>query len=96
MNDKELDIIGHSLGINVYHAKRSKKKKDKKLPKEFYRNYYCAGSSHDDLSELQSRGLMVSWEQFGNTYFAVTESGIKLFREEFKKHVDAIIENNVD
>jgi hypothetical protein len=37
----ELKILGSCLGINVYYAKKSPLQKDKKLPKEFYRNRFC-------------------------------------------------------
>jgi hypothetical protein len=88
---EELHILGHSLGINVYHAKHSKKKKDKKLPKEFYRNYFCAGTeAHYEfktLETLEQAGLMHRWNQYGQIYFGVSEKGIEVFREEFKKYV---------
>lgn len=90
ITDKELHLIGHSLGINVYNAKLSKKKKDKRLPKEFYRNYFCASVNHSDfpiLSDLQLKGLMESWTKFNNIYFSVTEKGIQLFRIEFDKYI---------
>lgn len=91
MTHNELKLIGHSLGVNVYHAKLSKLKKDKKLPKEFYRNYFCASVNHTDfptLDGLQLKGLMKSWTKFDNLYFGVTEKGIELFKEEFTKQVN--------
>jgi DNA-binding PadR family transcriptional regulator len=88
---EELKIMGHSLGVNVYHAKVSKKKKDKKLPQEFYRNYFCASPGHSDYTTLQSlfkKGYMETWTSFGNQqYFGVTDEGIKVFKEEFEKQV---------
>ena len=77
LTEKEIDILGHTLGINVYHAKISKKRQDKKLPKEFYRNYFCANTTHDEftiLNKLQKDGWMKSWEQFNNLYFCVKPS----------------------
>lgn len=90
LTESELKIIGHSLGINTYHAKLSKKKKDKQLPKEFYRNYFCASVNHKDfpiLSDLQLKKLMISWTRFDNIYFSVTDEGIQLFRTEFDKYI---------
>lgn len=91
MTYEELHILGHSLGVNVYHAKHSKKKKDKKLPKEFYRNYYCAGTDKHDgfeiLEGLEKQELMHRWNQYGQIYFGVSEKGIETFKEEFKKFV---------
>ena len=90
LTDAEFKLIGHSLGVNTYHAKVSKKKKDKILPKEFYRNYFCASVNHSDfpiLSDLQLKGLMESWTKFDNLYFGVTEKGIQAFKNVFDKYV---------
>ena len=87
MKNKEFDIIGHSLGINTYHAKLSKYKKDKELPCDFYRNYYCAGKKGGVFVELESLaadGYMDKWEKFDNIYFSVTDKGILEFRKQFK------------
>lgn len=87
MKNKEFDIIGHSLGINTYHARLSEYKKDKELPSEFYRNYYCAGKKGEVFLELESLaedGYMEKWEKFDNTYFSVTDKGILEFRKQFK------------
>jgi len=51
---EQAEILGHSLGVNLLHAKQSTKKRDKKLPKEFYRNRFCAGDGHNDLPTLQA------------------------------------------
>lgn len=86
LTDVELDLIGHALGINVYHARLSKKKSDKKLPKEFYRNYYCATTSSDNydvLVNLRTRDLMISQDKYDQVYFHVTDEGIELFKSEF-------------
>src|SRR5690348_13015 len=91
LSNDELDVVAHTLGINFYNAKLSKKKKDKKLPKEFYRNYYCASVNHHKfpvLSDLQLTGVMKSWTQFDNLYFCVTEEGIELFKKEFKRQIN--------
>lgn len=89
MTEAQLSLIGHSLGINVLHAKLSKKKKDKKLPSEFYRNRFCAGENHDDMlvllslesAEYMSRGTTIN--EGRETLWYVTEAGIKAFREQF-------------
>lgn len=86
----ELTILGHSLGINVYHAMRTKIKKDRELPVEFYRNYFCASVNHDAfpiLDGLMRKGLMESWTKFDNLYFGVTDSGIEIFRNEFEEQM---------
>ena len=82
---KELDVLGHSIGINVYHARRSNKKSEKKLPKEFYRNYFNATPGHTDmpiLKSLMDRQLMEQNEDNTN-YYHVTELGISEFKKEF-------------
>ena len=92
---EQVEILGHSLGVNVLHAKNSTKKKDKKLPKEFYRNRFCAGEDHDDFPTLQSLEKMGYMAQFAkinsgrDTLWYVTDEGIKIFRERFDFHVCA-------
>ena len=94
MTESQLLLIGHTLGINVLHAKLSKKKKDKKLPKEFFRNRFCAGENHDDMlvllslesAEYMSRGTKIN--QGRDTLWYVTEAGIKAFREQFNLSVN--------
>lgn len=89
MTKRQLEIVGHSLGINVYHAKRSKRKSDKRLPKDFYRNRFCAGESHDDypvLKELERLGFMKIGSAINggkDFLWYVTESGIRDFRSSF-------------
>lgn len=87
MTDKELGIAGHTLGINVYHAKRSKLKRDKKLPKEFYRNFFCGGEGHHDyptLVSLEQKGYMERGESFDKqTVFWVTDAGKDAFKVAF-------------
>lgn len=90
LTHQELDVIGHALGVNVYHAKTSKKKKDKKIPKVFYRNYYCSSLNEDNyelLCSLKNKNLMVSNEKYGNIYFFVTDTGIELFKKEFTDYI---------
>ena len=85
---QEFTILGHCLGIHPYSAKLSRKKKDKKLPEEFYRNYFCAGEKHSDLPillTLQNKGFVEQRE--GTWYFHVTELGEFKFRQEFKKYI---------
>lgn len=85
----EVEILGHSLGINIAHAHNSDKKRDKKLPNEFYRNRFCASEYHSDLPILESlerMGYMVRGEKINNgndTLWHVTESGIEKFRFSF-------------
>lgn len=87
---KHAEILGHSLGVNLYHAKQSGKKNDKKLPKEFYRNRFCAGEGHDDFPTLQSlekMGYMAQGQKINegrDTLWFVTEEGKKRLREYFE------------
>lgn len=84
------ELISHSLGIYLLNAKQSKRKKDKQLPLEFYRNYYCAGSSKiSEFNELESLELVESWKKHFSqgsdlVYYRVTKKGQKEFREWFK------------
>ena len=93
LSENQISIIGHSLGINVYHAKVSKKKRDKKLPNDFYRNRFCAGDSHDDMPTLlsleelgyMSRGLKINNGR--DILWYVTETGIDIFKQEFYAYI---------
>jgi hypothetical protein len=87
-NDSDFKMVGHTLGINTYNAELSNRKKDKSLPDEFYRNYYCCCSEKDsDWEKLVVDGFAHTWNQFSNIYYGVTEKGIQIFREQFKKFV---------
>lgn len=90
LKDREFEIIGHSLGVNVYHAKLSKRKSDKKLPKEFYRNHFQADKGHHDfdmLIEMCENGLMFKRIQFDQQVFHVSDAGKMLFKHEFPTRV---------
>ena len=90
MTQKQFELIGHSLGVNVYHAKKSKKKSDKKLPKEFYRNYFQASKGHSDYEELKSLvsiGFMTNREQFEQEVFHVSDDGKKKFIDKFNLEI---------
>jgi hypothetical protein len=92
---KHAEVLGHSLGINVYHAKHSTKKKDKKLPAKFYRNRFCAGSDHDDmptLLELEKLGYMSRGSSFNSgsqIVWFVTDVGKEIFIECFESVISA-------
>ena len=87
---KHIEIMGHSLGVNVCHARNSTKKRDKKLPKEFYRNRFCAGDGHEDLpvlKELERMTYMAQGRKINDgrdTLWFVTDEGIKRFKEGFE------------
>lgn len=91
LQEKHINIIGHTLGVNVYHAKRSKFKKDKKLPKEFYRNRFCAGEGSSDISgirDLVSMGHMKAGRVINDgrdTLYYITDEGISMFRKLFSE-----------
>ncbi len=85
ISEDEFNILGHCLGIHPRTAKYSPKKKDKKLPEEFYRNYFCASEGHKDLPLLLS--LQNKFLIEGTWYFHVTELGEFKFRQEFKEDI---------
>lgn len=93
MTYEQTHIIGHSLGINVYHAKTTTNKRDKKLPKDFYRNRFCTSDGHDDLPtirSLASLGYMAQGSNINNgqsTMWFVTDEGIFYFREWFMSNI---------
>lgn len=78
------------LGVNVYHAFNSSKKKDRKLPKEFYRNHFCAGENHDDfpiLESLEEKEFAYRRMQFDQIVFHITDNGQEVFRQTFKDKI---------
>jgi hypothetical protein len=89
MKFDEASIIAHSLGINLLHAKMSKKVSDRRLPNEFKRNRFCTSEGHSDLDKvlsLQKAGLMRKGgtiNQGTATMWYVTSKGEERFREEF-------------
>ncbi len=93
LSESQFSIIGHSLGVNVYHAKQSKRKRDKKLPNYFHRNRFCAGDSHDDmptLLSLEKLGYMLRGQKINNdrdTLWYVTQEGINSFKEHFYVYI---------
>jgi len=99
LSDHELEVLAHSLGINLYHAKRSKLKRDKKLPKEFYRNHFAASEGHSDypaLLSLSEKGYMQRSSTINTAYadsmfFYVTEAGQQAFREAFTQAVNPTV-----
>jgi len=87
LNSTQIDLISHSLGINYYHAVSSKNKRDKVLPKEFYRNYFNYDTLDNNIIELESAGYIEYFNQYNNNYFGVTDKGIEAFKEIFQKEV---------
>lgn len=93
MTDKQYKDVGHSLGINTYGAVQSDREKDRYLPEEFYRNYYCWGDAEngpsDSWDELVRNGLADVDTQRGQIYYFVSDKGILKFRELFTERVTA-------
>ncbi len=90
LSDKQLDIIGHSLGINVYHARLSSNPKDKFLPNEFYRNYYCVGSESiftEEMKNLEQINFIEKWMHGKQLYFQITDEGINYFKNYFIEEI---------
>lgn len=84
---KQLLQISHTLGINLFRAVMSHKLKDKKLPKEFYRNRFQA--KHDDVfEELVSLGFAKKSKWQDLDFYYVTEKGVEVYMEEYNKIVE--------
>lgn len=74
--------IAHALGIDLFNAAMSHKLKDKRLPKEFYRNRFQ--KEYDEVfEELVNAGYVekAMWQDL--PFYHVTEKGEKLFRKQF-------------
>jgi hypothetical protein len=90
ITDNQWDLISHSLGVNLYHAKMSNRKKDSILPDEFYRNYFASSDGSKDykeFKELEELGIVNSWEKWDHIYFGITDLGKKQFRDYFHDEV---------
>ncbi len=91
MTDEQYKNVGHSLGINTYHAALSEREKDRYLPEEFYRNYYCWGNADSEPSaeweDLVNKGLADVDIQRDQIYYFVSDKGIEKFRELFTERV---------
>lgn len=80
---KQMLLISHSLGVDLFNAVISLKKKDKILMKEFYRNYFNISKDsyeYKEIMELVDLGYMVEFEK---NYFRVTEDGINQFKKQY-------------
>lgn len=83
LTDYQMLYVAHSLGIDLFKAVISLKKKDKVLPKEFYRNYFNTtknGGNYADIMILVNLGVMK--ERIKNYYY-ITEEGINQFKSQY-------------
>jgi len=95
----DLQLVSHSLGIDLFKAVISFKLKDKKLPRTFYRNYYNASKRQAEIAGIYDL-IKLGYMACGNPeYYYVTEKGIEQFRLQFsemaiyKKKQDVDIDN---
>jgi len=94
MTQREFEIVAHSIGIHALTMKQSKKKSDKKLPDEFYRNRFVAGEGHTDmpiLRSLEEKGYMKQGNNniSDSLFFFVTEVGEFKFRKKFQEFINS-------
>lgn len=90
LTDSQINTIGHSIGINVYHARLSNNPKDKFLPEEFYRNYYCVGNEDaftEEMKQLEEIGFIEKWIHGKQLYFEVTKEGVDYFKKYFTEEI---------
>lgn len=90
LSEKQIDTIGHSLGINVYNARLSDNPKFKFLPNEFYRNYYCVGNKNgfnEDMKYLEEIEFIEKWMHGNQLYFEITKKGIEYFKDYFIREI---------
>lgn len=95
ITDKHWDLVAHSLGIDIYNAKKGRGYKNRILPQTFYRNYFASsegGSDYTMLKELEELGITESWLQYEKTFFGVTEKGIDLFKSYFNSVVTSVLD----
>lgn len=89
VTENQWNLIAHSIGVDVPHAKRSLRKKEKFLPDEFYRNHFCSGkNTHEEFEALEKFGLVKKVKQWDDQWFYfVTDEGQKEFRKYFEREV---------
>ena len=93
---KQLLLISHSIGIDMFNAVMSDKLKDKTLPVEFYRNYFNTSKNSSDyveISKLVDLGIMRSRNP---DYYHVTESGLEKFKNQFSEIAIYMPKNKMD
>ena len=85
---RDMLLVSHALGTDMFEAVMSLKLKDKRLPKiHFYRNYYHASEQHaaiDGIDVLIEKGFMYIGRK---DFYHVTDAGIKQFRLQFAEVV---------
>jgi len=99
LSSSDLQLVSHSLGVDLFKAVMSFKLKDKKLPRTFYRNYYNASKRQAEIAGIYDL-IKLGYMACGNPeYYYVTEKGIEQFRLQFsemaiyKKKQDVDIDN---
>lgn len=93
---KQMLLVSHSIGVELFEAVMSDKLKDKTLPVEFYRNYFnvAKGSAdHDSIIQLVELGIM---SVITDNYYRVTENGIKQFKKQFSELAIYMPKNKLD
>ena len=92
--ENQIEIISHSLGVEIKSILKNKAKTKRVLPADFYRNRFVTtvGSKHSDedtLLELESLGLMKRGKiNRGEMWcWYLTQEGIEEFRNHFNKLV---------
>lgn len=74
----------------MFTMQDSNKPKDKFLPDEFYRNYYCVGSEigfTQEMIELEEIGFIEKWMHGKQLYFEITKKGIEYFKDYFIREI---------
>jgi len=80
-----MQLISHSLGIDLFKSVMSYKLKDKKLPRTFYRNYYRASKRQAEIAGIYQL-INLGYIACGNSeYYHVTDKGKEQFRYQFSE-----------
>lgn len=81
---KQMSLIAHAFGIDLFYSIMSHKLKDKILPNEFYRNRYQA-KYDEEFEKLISIGFAdkTMWQDL--PFYFVNEIGEKQFRKQFSE-----------
>jgi len=92
---KDMLEMSHTLGIDLFNAVVSNKRKDKILPKEFYRNRFQS-DKNDILDNLCKYGCVAKTEHLGLNFYHITERGIDEYKKKYNNLVEIRKDKNID
>lgn len=91
----EMLEMSHTLGVDLFNAVVSNNRKDKILPKEFYRNRFQA-DNNEQLNKLCTIGCAEKSQYLGLSFYHITEKGINEYKKRYNELVEIRKDKNID